>query len=434
MPTLRSDRVVLPDGVRPAAIRYEDGVIVEVGVGEADDDYGSLVVMPGLVDSHVHVNEPGRAGWEGFRSATRAAAAGGTTTIVDMPLNSIPPTIDLDSLEAKREAAMRAIAVDVAFWGGLVPGSEGSLGELARAGVCGFKSFLVDSGVEEFPPMTVHGLAAALPLLADLALPLLLHAEDPAGIHEMTGDSRSYLAYLDSRPPSCEAEAVDLAAGLAAESGCRIHILHLSSGDSVEVLRRRAGGPIGAETCPHYLTFCAEEIPDGATEFKCAPPIRGREHREALWEGLEDGTLAIVVSDHSPAPAELKAMDSGDFSVAWGGISSLQLRLQATWTGAEPRGLGLAELTRWLSTGPAQLAGLSSKGNIDPGMDADFVIWDPDGETTVDPGGLQHRHPLTPFGGLRLRGRVEETISRGRKVFTSRSGIVEGQGRMLTRG
>ncbi len=425
--------MVLPEGVRPATVQHSDGVIVEVGEGPADDDFGNLVVMPGLVDSHVHINEPGRTGWEGFRTATRAAAAGGTTTVVDMPLNSIPPTIDRRALVEKREAAAPAIMVDVAFWGGLVPGSEDEIPGLVEDGVCGFKSFLVDSGVPEFPPMTFGELSASMPVLAGLGVPLLLHAEDPAQLHEMLGDPRSYRGYLASRPASCEAEAVELAAELTDVGGARIHVLHVSSGDSVDAFRRHRGRSIGGETCPHYLTFSAEEIDDGATQFKCAPPIRSREHREALWEGLGDGSLAMVVSDHSPAPADLKAVESGDFALAWGGISSLQVRLPATWTGAEQRGFGLDRLTGWLATAPAELAGLSGKGEIAPGKDADFVIWDPDGITEVDGHALEHRHPLTPYQGMRLRGRVEKSILGGKSIF-EKGEVSAGGGRMLVRG
>lgn len=432
VPSFRSRRVVLPDGVRAATVRHEGGRVVHVGQGTADEDFGDLVVMPGLVDSHVHVNEPGRAGWEGFGSATRAAAAGGTTTIVDMPLNSIPPTVDPEALAAKRAAAKGAIAVDVAFWGGLVPGSEPWVESLVAAGVCGFKSFLVDSGVPEFPPMSVEGLATSLPELARLGVPLLLHAEDPSRLHPMTGDPRSYGAYLESRPPECEAEAVGEAVKLAARSGAHIHVLHVSSGDAADVLRG-AGPGVSAETCPHYLTFTSEQIGVGATEFKCAPPIRAEVHREALWEALADGTLAMIVSDHSPSPPELKAVESGDFGVAWGGISSLQIRLGATWSEAIRRGFGLDRLTEWLSTAPARLAGLDRKGSIGKGMDADFVVWDPDGVTEVVGTGLEHRHPMTPYEGMRLRGKVEKVTLGGHTLYTPEAGVLGLGGRMLER-
>lgn len=433
MPSFRSRRVVLPDGVRPATIRHEGGVIVDIGDGTADEDFGDLVAMPGLVDSHVHVNDPGRSGWEGFRTATKAAAAGGTTTIVDMPLNSIPPTVDLEALAAKRDAAMGGIAVDVAFWGGLIPGSEAWVEPLVKAGVCGFKSFLVDSGVPEFPPMTVTALEDVLPDLAGLGVPLLLHAEDPSRLHPMTGDPRDYTAYLESRPSECEGEAVGEAVELAARTGGHIHVLHVSSADATDVLRR-AGPGVSAETCPHYLTFSAEQIGVGATEFKCAPPIRAREHREALWEALADGTLVMIVSDHSPSPPELKAVEIGDFSVAWGGISSLQIRLQATWSEASRRGHGLDRLVEWLSTAPAELAGLDRKGSIATGNDADFLVWDPDGLTEVVGAGLEHRHALTPYEGMRLRGKVEKVTLGGQTLHTADAGVVGFGGRMLERG
>jgi allantoinase len=429
---LRSRRVVLPDGVRPATVRHENGVIVEVGDGPTDDDFGDLVVMPGLVDSHVHVNDPGRSDWEGFPSATRAAAAGGTTTIVDMPLNSIPPTVDPEALAAKQKAAGGAIMVDVGFWGGLIPGSEPWLDDLVAAGVCGFKSFLVDSGVPEFPPMTVADLKAALPELARLGVPLLLHAEDPARLHPMTGDPRNYGRYLESRPAQCEAEAIGEAMALARGTGGHVHILHVSSADAADVLRK-AGPGVSAETCPHYLTFSAEQIGTGATEFKCAPPIRGTAHREALWAALGDGTLAMVVSDHSPSPPELKRVETGDFGAAWGGISSLQIRLQATWTEASHRGFGFDQLTEWLSTAPARLAGLTGKGVIETGKDADFVVWDPDGVADVVGAGLEHRHPLTPYEGMRLRGKVEKVVLGGQTLFTPATGVIGVGGRMLER-
>jgi allantoinase len=350
-----------------------------------------------------------------------------------MPLNSIPPTVDTAALEEKRRAARGKLAVDVAFWGGLIPGSETDLAPLVDEGVCGFKSFLVDSGVDEFPPMGVDALARALPALAGLAVPLLVHAEDPARILPLVGDPRSYDVYLASRPEDAEGAAIDVVARLAAGSGAAVHVLHVSSAAGVAAV---AAGPptLTGETCPHYLTFCSEEIGPGSTEFKCAPPIRSAEHRDALWQGLIDGSLAMVVSDHSPAPAGIKDLDNGDFGAAWGGIGSLQLRLPATWSGAVERGVDLVALTRMLSTAPARLAGLSGrKGSIEPGMDADFVVWDPEGVVEVRAENLEHRHPITPYDRMRLRGRVETSISRGQVVFdgTAVSGL---GGRMLARG
>lgn len=384
--------MVLEDSVRSATVRVEQGVIVDIGDGLADYDLGDLVVLPGLVDTHVHVNEPGRTDWEGFATATRAARAGGTTTIVDMPLNSIPPTTTVPALETKQTAADGKIDVDVAFWGGVVPGSEGDIPALVAAGICGFKVFLTDSGVAEFPPVD-RDLLAGL----SLDIPLLVHAE----ADEHLGlPGPSYSEYLASRPPAAEATAIRSVADLNAP----VHILHVSSGDGVDAIAASPG--MTGETCPHYLTFTAEDVT--GPEFKCAPPIREREHREALWEGLRSGILSMVVSDHSPSPPEMK---QGDFATAWGGISSLQLRLPLTWTGAIERGVGLDVLARWLSLHPARLAGLDDrKGSIAVGRDADFVVFDPDGETVVSGAQLFHRHPLTPYEGMRLRGRVVDTV------------------------
>lgn len=415
MPTLRSNRVVLPEGERPATIRFQEGRIVEVGEGLADHDFGDLVVLPGLVDAHVHVNEPGRTEWEGFATATAAAVAGGTTTIVDMPLNSVPPTVDVGALAAKREAAGRQVGVDVAFWGGIVPGSEEGIGALIEEGVCGFKVFTVDSGVDEFPPLSPEDLAGAASRLEGTGVPLLVHAEDPSRLRDPQGDPRRYATYLATRPGSAEATAIDTMAALG-KAGAQVHILHVAGAEALEALRK-AGQSLTAETCPHYLTFDADSIPDGATAFKCAPPIRSREDRESLWEGLGDGTLGMVVSDHSPAPPALKALDTGDFLTAWGGIASLELRLVATWEGARSRGYGAEDVARWLASAPASLAGLDArKGRIAEGKDADFVVFDPDGFTDVDARSLRQRHALTPYDGMRLAGAVVATFLRGVQV------------------
>ncbi len=431
MTTLRSSRVVVGSEMRPATVRYESGVVVAVGSGMADEDYGDLVIMPGLVDSHVHVNEPGRAEWEGFGSATRAAAAGGTTTIVDMPLNSIPPTVSVEALSEKRRVASPKISVDTAFWGGIVPGSAAEIPGMVGAGVAGFKAFMIDSGVEEFPPLDPGELESAMKALAAAGVPLLLHAEDPELVLGFEADTNSYEAYLASRPTDSEVQAITLAADMAERSRASVHILHVSSGEGAETI---GSSPwLSGETCPHYLVFCAEEIPGGATPFKCAPPIRGGDHRDALWSALEAGLLTMIVSDHSPAPADIKEIESGNLARAWGGIGSLQLRLQATWTAASARGYGPERLVGWLAENPARLAGLAHrKGAIAIGMDADFVVFDPDGAVTIRGSDLHHRHPITPYEGMNLRGTVVKTILRGQTVY-DRGGLTTGAGLMLER-
>ena len=432
MAVIGSTRVVVGGEVRPASMRIEDGVIVEIGDALPDVDFGDMVVMPGLVDSHVHVNEPGRSEWEGFSTATKAGAAGGTTTIVDMPLNSIPPTVSVGALSEKRAAAEGKLWVDVAFWGGFIPGSEEEIGPLVAEGVSGFKSFLVESGVEEFPSVTLEQLAEALPVMRELGVPSIVHAEDPARILRLSGDPTVYQSYLETRPADGEAAAVTMVAGLARATGARVHVLHVSSAEAMQAV---ADGPdsLSGETCPHYLTFCAEDIASGATPFKCAPPIRATEHRDALWHGLIEGSMSMVVSDHSPAPAEIKRLDDGNFGEAWGGIGSLQLRLPATWTGAANRGVELPQLSRWLAEEPARLAGLGRhKGAIAVGMDADFVVWDPDGVTRVKGADLEHRHPITPYEGMSLRGSVVTTILGGAPVFDGTT-VGPASGRMLRR-
>jgi allantoinase len=424
---VRSARVVLPDGVRPASVRVANGRIAaiaehgDVPAGVPLLDAGPHMLLPGLVDTHVHINDPGRAAWEGFEHATKSAAAGGVTTIVDMPLNSIPSTTDLRALDAKREAAKGRCYVDVGFWGGVVPGNLDSLGPLARAGVLGFKCFLCPSGVDEFEHVTEKDLRAHLPVLSSLRLPLLAHSELPELLNAgAAGDPRRYATWLESRPPASEHAAIGLLVRLAREFDAAVHIVHLASSDALPSLHaaRAAGVKVTIETCPHYLTFASEDIPDGATAFKCAPPIRSRDHREGLWRGLADGLIDLVATDHSPAPASMKHLDRGDFMRAWGGIASLQIGLQAVWTGASARGFSIEDVVRWMCREPARLAGLGArKGAIAPGKDADLIVWDPDAESSVDPAALHHRHPVTPYAGLRLRGRVVTTLLRGVTVL-----------------
>lgn len=435
--------------MRPASIHVGDGRIL--GIGPHDDrpagvrelDAGALVVMPGLVDPHVHVNDPGRADWEGFDHATRAAAAGGVTTLVDMPLNSIPPTTTVSGLAAKQRAAKGRCSVDVGFWGGVVPGNTADLEPLARAGVLGYKCFLSPSGVDEFTHVSEGDLREAMPVLARLGLPLLTHAEMPALLRNpaharegRTGDPRTYATWLDSRPPKAEHAAIDLLIALAREFGARVHIVHLASADGLEAIRaaRAAGVAVTVETCPHYLAFAAEEIADGATAFKCAPPIRGRDHRERLWQGLAEGDIDLVATDHSPAPPALKRLDEGDFVRAWGGIASLQIGLSAVWTGAAARHLPLERLSAWMAAAPARLAGLAdTKGRIAVGRDADLVVWDPDADVRIDGAALYHRHPVTPYDGARLKGRVQTTILRGRVIYEEGRHVGPPSGRLLGR-
>ncbi len=423
-----STRVLTPHGTGPAAVVVRDGVVraVEPPPGPAIAnrlDAGDLIVMPGLVDSHVHVNEPGRTDWEGFEHATRAAAAGGVTTLVDMPLNSSPVTTSVDALEAKRTAAEGRCCVDYGFWGGVVPGNAADLGGLAAAGVLGFKCFLAPSGIDEFPPVAEADLREAMPLLAELDTVLLAHAEAPGPLARAAGDAggdpRSYRRYLASRPRQAEHEAIDLLLRLAAEYRCRVHVVHLASADAVPLLRaaRRNGLPVTVETCPHYLTFVAEDVPEGATLYKCAPPIRERENRERLWDALRDSEIDMIASDHSPCPPALKLLDAGDFGRAWGGVSSLQLTLPAVWTEARKRHVPPDALACWLCERPARLAGVSHrKGRIAPGYDADLVVWDPEAEWTVDAARLHHRHAVTPYAGRTLRGAVRHVFLRGEPV------------------
>jgi allantoinase len=440
--------VVTREGVRAASVHVAGGVIAdvagwdEVPEGAPMHDAGDLVVMPGLVDSHVHVNEPGRSEWEGFASATRAAAAGGITTIVDMPLNSIPATTTVAALEAKRAAAEGKCWVDVGFHGGVVPGNLDDLAPLCRRGVLGFKCFLVPSGVDEFGHVGEAELAPALEVLGDAGVPLLVHAELEGPIAAaaeavMAMSPYRYLTYLRSRPPSAEDQAIAMLIGLArARRGARVHVVHCASSGALELLgaARQEGVAIGAETCPHYLHFAAEEVPDRATEYKCAPPIREAENREALWGGVADGVIDMVVSDHSPCTPELKRREVGDFMAAWGGIASLQLTLPVMWTEMHRRGLGLERLVAWMCRAPAALVRLERKGTIARGFDADLTIWDPDAGFQVDGASLQHKSPLTPYHGETLVGVVDTTIVGGETVYRNGRHAERASGHFLLRG
>jgi allantoinase len=438
---IRGRRVALPDGIRPAEIEIRDGRIAAIrtegfSAGAADLDAGDHYVLPGLVDTHVHINEPGRTEWEGFESATRAAAAGGVTTVVDMPLNSIPPTTTVDGLEAKRAAAAGCCHVDVGLWGGVVPGNAAHLEPLVRAGVLGFKCFLSPSGVDEFENVTERDLREAMPIVSRLNVPLLVHAELPSELREPAGAALRYQTWLDSRPAAAETAAINVLIALAREFGTRVHIVHLATPAALPALSRarQAGVSITAESCPHYLTFAAEEIPDGAPAFKCGPPIRRGTDRDGLWQGLINREIDLVATDHSPAPPAMKHLDDGDFLRAWGGIASLQLGLSAVWTGARARGLTIDRVVEWMSAKPARLAGLeTSKGRIAPGHDADFVVFDTEDEWVVSGRALEHRHPVTPYEGRRLRGRVRTTILRGDIVFDAGAVSTAPRGQLLRR-
>ncbi len=391
-----------------------------------------VVVLPGLVDSHVHVCEPGNTEWEGFTTATRAAAAGGVTALVDMPLDSIPATVSVEALQAKRAAAQGRCHVDVGFWGGVIPGNLGELGLLHEAGVLGFKCFLADSGSDDFPPVSVGQMEMALSVLRGLGSPLLIHAESAEAAAAISAASgRRYADYLASRPRGLENLAVAQVIEAARKTRGHAHIVHLSSSDALPMIAsaRREGVLVTAESCPHYLALAAEEIGDGRTAFKCSPPIREAANRELLWSGLRQGILDLVVSDHSPSTATMKDLDSGDFGTAWGGISSLQVGLPVVWTEARHRGFSLSDVAAWMAEQPAQLAGLRTKGRIAPGYDADFCVFAPDESFTVDPARLHHRHPVTPYAGRRLLGVVRSTILRGKLTDPARP-----RGRLLAGG
>lgn len=426
---VRAASALIDGELGPAEIGITGGVIAAIGTGLQGDAYVDLapdeVLLPGIVDSHVHVNEPGRTEWEGFASATAAAAAGGVTTIIDMPLNSIPATTTVAALEAKR--AVARVAVDTGFWGGAVPENLGTLRALHDAGVFGFKAFLAPSGVDEFGHLDAAQLEAALEEIATFDGLLIMHAEDPAVLdaHANHG-GRDYHAFVESRPHEAEVTAIERVIAGVRRTGARAHILHLSSAAALPVLRaaRAEGLPITVETCPHYLTIAEEQIPDGATQFKCCPPIRDDANRDLLWAALLDGDIDIVVTDHSPSTPELKVQGGGDFELSWGGIAGLQLGLPAVWTEAARRGIPLARVVDWMSRGPADLVGLNQKGRIAVGSDADLVAFAPDAVFTVRKEQLLHKNPVSAYDGRELRGVVRRTWVRGR---------APGEGQHLTR-
>ena len=429
---IRSQQIVTPEGIRPGTLVVEDDKIVSL---ESYDfapapttaclDAGDLFLLPGLVDTHVHINEPGRTEWEGFETATRAAAAGGYTCLVDMPLNCIPSTTCVAALEEKRRAANGKTSVDVEFWGAVVPGNVDQILPLAKAGVRGYKCFLTHPGTDEFQMVTEADLRAAMPHLARTGLPLLAHAETPGPLAaasalldaDPAANWQRYETYLRSRPPEAELEAISLLIQLCREYRCPTHIVHLSAAAALPLIEqaRAEGLPLTVETCPHYLFFIAEAIPDRATQFKCAPPIRDAANRDVLWNALRSGLIDLIATDHSPCPSEMKCFSTGNFRSAWGGISSLSLSLPAVWTEARKRGFTLSHIARRMAEAPARLASLDNrKGRIAPGLDADLVLFDPDAEFTVTPDRLHFRHPVTPYLGQRLAGEVRATFVRGR--------------------
>ncbi|MET7855810.1 allantoinase AllB [Streptomyces sp. NPDC005318] len=436
---LRSTRVVTPEGTRPAAVAVAGGTIdavlpygTEVPAGVRLEDFGDDVLLPGLVDTHVHVNDPGRTEWEGFWTATRAAAAGGITTLLDMPLNSLPPTTTVGHLRTKQQVAATKAHIDTGFWGGAVPANVKDLRPLYEAGVFGFKCFLSPSGVEEFPELGQEQLARSMAEIAGFGGLLIVHAEDP---HHLAAAPQhggpAYADFLASRPRDAENTAIEGLIAHAARLNARIHVLHLSSSDALPLIAaaKRDGVRVTVESCPHFLTLTAEEVPDGATEFKCCPPIREAANQDALWDGLADGTIDCIVSDHSPCTTDLK---TPDFASAWGGISSLQLGLPAIWTEARRRGHALDDVVRWMSAAPAALAGLARKGAIEAGRDADFAVLAPDETFTVDPAELFHRNQVTAYAGKTLHGVVKSTWLRGRRIAAD-GVFTEPTGRLLER-
>jgi allantoinase len=440
---IRGERVLLDGDLRPATLHIANGRIraVDAKVQGPVIDAGKLLVTPGIVDTHVHLNEPGRTEWEGFRTATEAAAAGGITTVVDMPLNCIPATTTRDAVLKKREALEGKLHVDVAFWGGVVPGNAGDLEGMAREGVPGAKCFTCPSGVDEFPHVVRADLERAMPILRDLGLTLLVHAEAPGPLEEAEArvagqDPRAYATYLRSRPTRAEDDAIAMVIDLARRHRCPSHIVHLSAATAIPMIARaqQEGVPITAETCLHYLTFTAEEVPPGQTQYKCAPPIRERANREALWQGLGAGAVGMIVSDHSPCTPQLKKPEQGDFLGAWGGIAGLQLGLSALWTQCKARGVSLATMFAWNAGATARLAGLARKGRLAVGHDADVVLWDDAASFTVEPSMIRHRHKVTPYAGRTLAGVVERTFLRGREAYSRAGGLAKPGGAYVTKG
>lgn len=416
---IKGSRIITPDGIQPAVVLIKDGIIADVvNVIPGDNvkkiiDIHDHVLMPGITDPHVHINEPGRTDWEGFTTATRAALASGITTLVDMPLNAHPVTTTVAALEQKIKSAN--LFTNCGYWGGVVPGNVGELEPLIKKGVLGFKAFLTHSGIDDFPNVTADDLCQAMPIIAKYGLPLLVHCELTTPVQASVAGT--YSAYLASRPAVWEENAIALMIRLCERYRCRVHIVHLSAASALpQIIRAKADGlPLTVETAQHYLYFNAERIPDGNMAFKCAPPIRGKENNELLWQALKSGIIDMVATDHSPSPANMK---QGDYLASWGGISSLQLALPALWTAAKKRQVSLTQIAQWLCTAPTRLAGTHTyKGKIAKGYDADLVVWNPEQSFTVIPENLQHKHPITPYANETLDGVVLQTYLKGVKVY-----------------
>lgn len=422
----RARQAVLPNGIREASVAIANGRIVEVGAYDAAYDGAREVVLaddevllPGLVDSHVHINEPGRTEWEGFETATKAAASGGITTVIDMPLNSIPPTTTVANLETKKAAAGPQVRVDTGFWGGAIPGNVADLEPLWNAGVFGFKCFLAPSGVDEFPHLNPEQLREHMAEIARFGGLMVIHAEDGEKLDAAPAvPGPKYADFVASRPDDAEVTAVAQVIEAVRETGCRVHILHLSSAEALPLIKeaKAEGLPLTVESCPHYLTLEAESVPEGATQFKCCPPIRDHSNRMKLWEGLRDGTIDLIASDHSPCVPELKRFDTGDFQAAWGGIASVELGLRAIWTTVREQGGTLADVVRWMAEGPAALCGLDTKGKIEAGYDADLCVIAPEAQVTIDVHKLQHKNPVTPYHGATLYGDIRSVVLAGEVI------------------
>lgn len=446
MKGFHSTRVILPEGEREAWVLVDGGVIVQVLdqppslLNVPMVELGHKILMPGVIDTHVHINEPGRTEWEGFDSATRAAVAGGLTTLVDMPLNSSPVTTSVKAFDEKLYAAAGKLHTNVGFWGGIVPGNENEIAPLIKKGVLGFKAFLTHSGIDDFPNATEEDLRKAMPIIAKHNLPILVHCELTDALTRATNNDQqetrnnSYTNYLNSRPKKWEDDAIAMMIRLCAEFNCRTHIVHLSSADSLKQIAeaKQRGLPLTVETGQHYLYFNAEDIRDGQTQFKCAPPIRGKENNDQLWQALKDGLINFVATDHSPATPSLKEIGSGDFMKAWGGIASIQYALPVLWTAAKKKNCTFSDVVKWLCENPAKLAGLESeKGKIAIGFDADLVVVDDEKTFTVDEACCHHRHKVSPYMGEKLYGVVEQTYLAGEKIYEDGEFIHLKKGKVL---